>query len=111
MGMALVFTEVIFTLSISMLAVMFGVICLALYSEIRRSPKTVMAKFKLNPERVEDDFRLMMYGNAGVTLFMSILALGVALPTENLVNLGYIGIVLSSLLIVDVFGSWVFRYT
>ncbi|AOV94963.1 hypothetical protein AQV86_03500 [Nanohaloarchaea archaeon SG9] len=94
-----------------MLAAMFGVICVALYSEIRRSPKTLMAKFKLHPEKTEEDFRLMMYSNAGLTLFMSVLALGNALNAENLVSMGYIGLVLSALLVVDVVGSWVFRYT
>jgi hypothetical protein len=109
--MAVVLPDVVFSLSVSILAVMFGVICLALYYEIRRNPKTLMAKFKLHPGKTEDDFRLMMYGNAGLTLFMAVLALGTALSTENLVNMGYIGLVLSALLVVDVVASWVFRYT
>lgn len=101
----------VFTLAISILGSIFGVICLALYGELRRSPKTIMAKFKLHPEKTENDFRMMMYANGSLTLFMAVLALGINLGAENLVNMAYIGQTLSAFIVVDIIGSWVFRYT
>lgn len=101
----------IFTVGISILGSIFGVICLALYGELRRNPKTVMAKFKLQPDKTERDFRMMLYANGGLTLFMAVLALGISLGDENLVNMAYIGQSLSAFIVVDIIGSWVFKYT
>ncbi|MFB6115017.1 MAG: hypothetical protein ABEK04_01900 [Candidatus Nanohalobium sp.] len=100
----------IFLLGISILGSMFGVLCLALYSEVDKNPKTIMAKFKLHPEKTETDFRLMLYANAGITLFLAVLSLGNAISSARLINMSYMSITLSALLVVDVVGSWVFRY-
>ncbi|MFB6175075.1 MAG: hypothetical protein ABEJ87_03790 [Candidatus Nanohalobium sp.] len=100
----------VFLLGVSILGSMFGVLCLAFYSEIDENPKTIMAKFKLHPDKTVIDFRYILYANANITLFLAVLALGNALNSSRLLNISYIAIMTSALLIVDVVASWVFRY-
>lgn len=100
----------IFLLGVSILGSMFGVLCLALYSRIDQNPKTIMAQFKLHPDKTLEDFRLIMYANGGITLFLAVLAFGNSVNSVEIVNMSYIAIMLSGLLVVDVVASWVFRY-
>ncbi len=109
--MAVFVPSTVFLLGISILGSVFGVLCLALYSEIDENPKTIMAKFKLHPEKTLTDFRQILLGNGGTTLFLALFSLGTALQHQNLVYASYVGITISVLLVVDVIASWVFEYT
>jgi len=109
--MALLYPEIVFTLSISILGSIFGVVGLALYSELRRNPKTIMAKFKLHPDKTEKDFTLMLYANAALSLFMGTMAVSSFLDFQTIFNLSYVGQTLAALVIVDTIGSWVWKYT
>lgn len=100
----------VFLLGISILGSIFGVLCLALYSEIDENPKTIMAKFKLHPEKTLTDFKQILVGNGGTTLFLALFSLGTAIQYQNLIYASYIGITVSILLVVDVIASWVFEY-
>jgi len=109
--MALLYPEIVFTLGISILGYIFGVVGLALYSELARNPKTIMAKFKLHPDKTEKDFTLMLYANAALSLFMGTMAVSSFLDFQTIFNLSYVGQTLAALVIVDTIGSWVWKYT
>lgn len=109
--MALLYPEILFTLSISILGSIFGVVALALYFDLRKHPQTIMAKFKLHPDKTEKDFRMMLYANGALTFFLATMAFGNHFGFNTLFNLSYVGQTLAALVVVDTIGSWVWKYT
>jgi hypothetical protein len=108
--MALVYPEITFAYVITILGMVYGVALILFFRELRKRPKTVMARFKMNKDKRVKDFRRMLFGNIILALSMGLLLSGIVGQNNVILNFSYILQVSSTMIIVYTITTWVRDY-
>lgn len=108
--MSLAYPEIAFTYLIAAFGFVYSIALVIFYLGLRRNPKMIMSKFKLNGDETVRDFKFLLVSNVGLAVSMALLFYGSYADISLILNLSYVSQVLFSAIAVSTIGAWVIDY-